>query len=285
MVGIGLPRQAASSESISSCGGFTARRSQRYVGVARRPRNSNSASSGFGAGIWRYSSNALAHPARSTRDVDLRLWSIDWIPGKSGARYQLAYAERGRRSSRNGWRRPRRFLNHAEQTQSDGLRTDARSSASRAWPGCFLSAMLQEHKRGIGGWQAEWPIVAAVIQATGVAISSMAEAAEGLLVDPKKMMLNIEHTDGAIFSERVMMMIGAKLGRDVAHKILHAAVKKSAAEGRSLAVVLAEIPEVTIHLGPTQLKQLETPGQYLGSAHTLRKTLASEADRDDDKEQ
>jgi 3-carboxy-cis,cis-muconate cycloisomerase len=149
----------------------------------------------------------------------------------------------------------------------------------------FLSAMLQEHERGIGGWQAEWPIVAAVIQATGVAISSMAEAAQGLLVDPKKMMLNIEHTDGAIFSERVMMMLGAKLGRDVAHKILHAAVKKSAAEGRSLAVVLAEIPEVTIHLGPTQLKQLETPGQYLGSAHTLRKTLASEADRDDDKEQ
>ena len=45
----------------------------------------------------------------------------------------------------------------------------------------FLSAMLQEHERGVGGWQAEWPIIAAVVQSTGVAIASMAEVAEGLL--------------------------------------------------------------------------------------------------------
>ena len=83
-----------------------------------------------------------------------------------------------------------------------------------------------------------------------------------------------------------MMLLGAKLGRDVAHKILNAAVKKSAKEGRNLSAVLAEVPEVTIHLGPADLKQLETPEQYLGSAEAFRKALASEADReDDDKEQ
>ena len=51
----------------------------------------------------------------------------------------------------------------------------------------FLSAMLQEHERGVGGWQAEWPVVAAVIQSTGVAIASMAEVADGLSVDMQKM--------------------------------------------------------------------------------------------------
>jgi 3-carboxy-cis,cis-muconate cycloisomerase len=30
----------------------------------------------------------------------------------------------------------------------------------------FLSVMLQEHERGVGGWQAEWPVVAAVIEST-----------------------------------------------------------------------------------------------------------------------
>ena len=44
----------------------------------------------------------------------------------------------------------------------------------------FLSCMLQEHERGSGGWQAEWPTVAAVIQSTGLAFASMAEVAEGL---------------------------------------------------------------------------------------------------------
>jgi len=150
----------------------------------------------------------------------------------------------------------------------------------------FLSAMQQEHERGVGGWQVEWPIVAATVQSTAVAIASMAEAAEGLSVDAQKMRLNIENTNGAIFAERAMMMLGAKLGRDVAHKVVEAAVRKSVKEGRHLAVVLAETPEVSTHIGRAELKELKTPEQYLGSAEAFRKALASESDReDDDKEQ
>jgi 3-carboxy-cis,cis-muconate cycloisomerase len=145
----------------------------------------------------------------------------------------------------------------------------------------FLSALVQEHERGIGGWQAEWPIIAAVVQSTGVAIASMAEVAEGLSIHPQKMRLNIENTNGAIFAERAMMLLGTKLGRDVAHRILEAAAKKSAEDGRKLSAVLAEIPEVTVHLGPAELGQLETPQQYLGSAEAFRKALVSESDRGD----
>src|SRR4029077_13698737 len=110
-------------------------------------------------------------------------------------------------------------------------------------------------------------------------IASMAEAAEGLSVDTHRMRLNIENTNGAIFAERAMMLLGAKLGRDVAHKIVNGAVKRSVDEGRNLSAVLADVPEVTAHLGPTELKQLETPEQYLGSAEAFRKALVSEADR------
>jgi 3-carboxy-cis,cis-muconate cycloisomerase len=146
----------------------------------------------------------------------------------------------------------------------------------------FLSAMLQEHERGVGGWQAEWPIIAAVVQSTGVAIASMTEVAEGLSVDVQKMRLNIENTNGTIFAERAMMLLGAKLGRDVAHKVVEAAVRKSVKEGKHLAAVLAETPEVTTHLRRADLKELETPEQYLGSAEAFRKALASESDREDD---
>jgi 3-carboxy-cis,cis-muconate cycloisomerase len=145
----------------------------------------------------------------------------------------------------------------------------------------FLAAMLQEHERGVGGVQAEWPIIAAAVQSTGVAIASMAEVAEGVSVDAQKMRVNIENTNGAIFAERAMMLLAAKLGRDVAHKILEAAARRSTEEGRNLSAVLAEIPEVTIHLGPAELRQLETPEQYLGSAEAFRKALVSESDRED----
>ena len=146
----------------------------------------------------------------------------------------------------------------------------------------FLSAMLQEHERGVGGWQAEWPVVAGVIQSTGVAAASMAEVAEGLSVDTQKMRLNIENTNGAIFAERAMMLLGSKVGRDVAHKVVEAAVRKSAKEGRHLAAVLAETPEVMTYLKRAELDELETPEQYLGSAEAFRKALASDSDRQDE---
>ena len=139
----------------------------------------------------------------------------------------------------------------------------------------FLSAMIQEHERAVGGWQAEWPIIAAVVQSTGLAVASMAEVAEGLSIDAEMMLANIERTNGVIFAERAMILLGPKIGRDVAHKILEAATKKSVMEHRHLAEVLAEIPEVTAHLGLTQLKQLETPEQYLGSAEAFREALIS----------
>jgi len=152
----------------------------------------------------------------------------------------------------------------------------------------FLSAMVQEHERAVGGWQTEWPVVASVVQSTGVAIASMAEVAEGLSVDTGKMRVTIERANGLIFAERAMMLLGSKLGRDVAHKILKAAARKSVSEGRNLAAVLADIPEVTAHLGPVELEQLEMPEQYLGSAEAFREALVAESieedEEDDDKE-
>ena len=57
-------------------------------------------------------------------------------------------------------------------------------------------------------------------------------------------------------------------------------------EGRNLAAVLAEIPEVTAHLSPADLKQLESPEQYLGSAEAFRKALLADSGRtNDEKEQ
>ena len=63
----------------------------------------------------------------------------------------------------------------------------------------FLSAMVQEHERGIGGWQAEWPILAGVVQSTGLAMASMAEVAEGLSVDEARMRENIAQNQGRDF--------------------------------------------------------------------------------------
>ena len=150
----------------------------------------------------------------------------------------------------------------------------------------FLSAMVQEHERAVGGWQAEWPIVTAVMQSTGLAAASIAEVAEGLSVDAERMRANIEATNGAVFAERAMMLLGPKLGRQAAHKVLEEATRKSASGKRRLAEVLSEMPEVSKHLEKSALAELESPEQYLGSSEQFRKNLLSSAqDPPDKKEQ
>jgi 3-carboxy-cis,cis-muconate cycloisomerase len=137
----------------------------------------------------------------------------------------------------------------------------------------FLSSMVQEHERGVGGWQAEWPTVTAVVQSTGLAAASMAEVAEGLVVDPARMRANIDATRGNIFAERVVMMLGTSLGRDVAHQLLEQATQQSIAQNRRLMEVLEEIPEITRAIPLDVLRELDTPEDYLGSAKEFQKRL------------
>ncbi len=151
-------------------------------------------------------------------------------------------------------------------------------AASHRVPGLlasFLSAMVQEHERGTGGWQAEWPIVTSIVQALGVAVASMTEAAEGLTVDAERMRANLEATGGAIFAERVMILLGATLGRDIAHKLLEDATRRSSTEARRLMDVLAEMPEVTHVIPAGTLAKLDSPQDYLGMASVFQKRLVT----------
>jgi 3-carboxy-cis,cis-muconate cycloisomerase len=141
----------------------------------------------------------------------------------------------------------------------------------------FLSGMAQEHERAAGAWQAEWSIVAGVIGATGLAAASMAEVAEGLTVDSARMRANIEATRGAVFAERAAILLGPKLGRDAAHKLLEQATRTASEQGRRLSEVLREMKEVTDAVSPAVLDDLEQPEQYLGSAEEFRRHLLAAA--------
>jgi len=149
-------------------------------------------------------------------------------------------------------------------------------AAANHLPGCvanFLHGMTQEHERGIGGWQAEWSTLASVIQATGLVAASMREVAEGLTVDAARMRANIEATHGVIFAERAMMLLGAKLGRDRAHELLHEMTRQALKTGRRFADVVREQPEAAGALSREEIDSLDVPEHYLGSAEAFRKRL------------
>jgi 3-carboxy-cis,cis-muconate cycloisomerase len=63
----------------------------------------------------------------------------------------------------------------------------------------YLTGMVQEHERAAGGWQAEWPTLAALIQTTGAASEAMADVTEGLTVDRERMRQNMEGVGEPMF--------------------------------------------------------------------------------------
>ena len=142
------------------------------------------------------------------------------------------------------------------------------AAATRA-PGLvatLLSAMIQEHERGLGGWHAEWETLPALCVLAAGALRQTAETMEGIELDPARMRANLEATQGQILAEAVTMALGERIGRLPAHEIVERACRHAAAKRRHLRDVLAEDPAVTAHLTLADRDRLFDPLQYVGAA-------------------
>jgi 3-carboxy-cis,cis-muconate cycloisomerase len=149
-------------------------------------------------------------------------------------------------------------------------------AASTRLPGlvaAFLTGMVQEHERAVGGWHAEWPTIADAVQTTGSALAAMAEAAAELSVHPDRMRANIERTNGAIFAERAMMLMTGSMGRESAHLLVSDALARSRETGKTFREALLGMPEVVRAIPAGELQTMDVPEDYLGVAETLRVQL------------
>jgi 3-carboxy-cis,cis-muconate cycloisomerase len=155
----------------------------------------------------------------------------------------------------------------------------ALAAASRL-PGLTATAffgLVQEHERSVGAWHAEWPTTVDACQATGAALAAMRQVAIELTVDPARMRANLDATNGAVFTERVMMRAAPALGRDVAHALLKDALAKARASGASLGEALRGAPAIAGLLSDDELRSMDDPHEYLGAAETLRRRLLTSA--------
>lgn len=137
----------------------------------------------------------------------------------------------------------------------------------------FLSGMTQEHERGVGGWHAEAPVVAAVVQATGSALTAVADVIDGLSVDPARMRANLAATQGLVFAERAMTLLAPALGREAASRLVSEAMDGARRSGRNFTEVLAENADVRKAIAPADLAGLGDPEAYLGAAERFRRRL------------
>lgn len=141
----------------------------------------------------------------------------------------------------------------------------------------LLSAMPQEHERGLGGWQAEWDAVPELVAAVADSAAAMAASVEDLIVEPARMTANLEITHGLIMSEAIAMRLAPRLGRSEAHAVVAAACRRAIDERRHLRDVLLDDSSVTTLLSRNEISDAFATERYLGAtARFIQRSVSGE---------
>ena len=129
----------------------------------------------------------------------------------------------------------------------------------------MLSAMPQEHERGLGGWQAEWETLPEIATLTFSALNHMTAVIAGLEIKADRMATNLNQSSGLIMAEAVAMALAAHLGKLESHRIVEHACNKAIKESRHLREILAEEPLIQTQITAAELEKLMDPTHYLGA--------------------
>jgi 3-carboxy-cis,cis-muconate cycloisomerase len=104
-----------------------------------------------------------------------------------------------------------------------------------------FSSINQEHERSAGYWHAEWEVLNDIMRLSAGMISRSIELLSGLEVDKKRMLANLELTNGLIYAENVSLFLAKEIGKEKAHEIIEKACKSAISEGKHLKIVLQDL--------------------------------------------
>ncbi|MFF1258478.1 MULTISPECIES: 3-carboxy-cis,cis-muconate cycloisomerase [unclassified Streptomyces] len=152
--------------------------------------------------------------------------------------------------------------------KANPVRATLVAAASRRAPALaatLYASMAAEDERPAGAWHAEWEPLRDLLRLVGGAARDAAELAEGLQVHADVMREHLFATHGLIVSERLAAELAPLLGRARAKSLLTDAARRTRTEGRTLAGILADEPD----LKGVDLADLTDPVRYTGSAGAL----------------
>ncbi len=144
------------------------------------------------------------------------------------------------------------------------------AAASRV-PGLLSTlfvAMPQPHERAAGQWHAEWETVPEIVRLCAGSLAQVTGVVQGLQLDRARMQQHLDSHGGLLYAEAVAVTLAEVMGKSAAHALVEHAARQALAQHQHLRDVLAQIPEVTAQLSPTQLDALFAPDSWRGMADT-----------------
>ena len=130
----------------------------------------------------------------------------------------------------------------------------------------MLAAMPQEHERALGGWQAEWDTLPALVDLASRSAAALAEVLPHLVVHEARMRANLDAGGGVARAEGLVTALAPHLGRGDALAVVERACAVALTQGRLLAEVAAEEPRIRALLDPAAIDQALAPAGPAGSS-------------------
>jgi 3-carboxy-cis,cis-muconate cycloisomerase len=128
-----------------------------------------------------------------------------------------------------------------------------------------LSAMMQEHERAAGGWQAEWLAIPELFRLTAATVDRVRSIVENIEIDAERMSANLDMSRGQIMSEALVMALAPHVGRPEAYRLVASAGERAAQHGKDLRGIAADDGQISQVLAPDVLEGVFSPDAYLGS--------------------
>jgi 3-carboxy-cis,cis-muconate cycloisomerase len=133
----------------------------------------------------------------------------------------------------------------------------------------LFAAMVQEHERALGGWQAEWETLPEIFTLSSRALARMMDALSELDVHAEVMTANLDATGGMLLAEAASMALARSIGRAQAHRVMEAASRQAIAEEKTLRHILEESPETAGAFSSARLDSIFDPSRYLGATQLM----------------
>ncbi|WUR15345.1 adenylosuccinate lyase [[Empedobacter] haloabium] len=143
----------------------------------------------------------------------------------------------------------------------------ALSRMVRAQMVALTDAAFQQHERDGTTWRIEWAALPELFIYAGALLSRMDEVlAAGLEIREDRMRQNLDLSGGLIMSERVMLALSSKLGKQTAHELLHDVAQQARRDDMSFREALLNAGRLSECITREELASLLDPLSYVGLA-------------------
>jgi len=131
----------------------------------------------------------------------------------------------------------------------------------------LTDAAFQQHERDGTTWRIEWAAVPDIFVYTGALLARMDEVlTAGLEIRVEQMRRNLDLLGGLMLSERVMLAVGNRLGKQTAHEVVYEVAMAAKQGGISFREALLTDERLGGSFTPHALEELLDPITYLGLA-------------------